>query len=171
MWSKLFWPNYITSRHITSIGLSGDVNGLRDAASRPIDYIALHTELNAPFVVTRRRSSVDVESTLTSVVVARCYQKQADECRLLIWRLTMLDVPCTSSLSPEFGKFQMEVRNFWRYPNVFQNTVQDKSRETRTPKNQLDPRCCFDTIPACDGRTDRHTQTRRHATTAYTALA
>ena len=80
-----------------------------------------------------------------------------DNAIVLLWR---------NFLSPEFGtESQREVPSkFWRYPSFLMTQCGIDGRKPPCQK-QLDSSSGFDTIPACDGRTVRHTMT------AYTALA
>ena len=80
-----------------------------------------------------------------------------DNAIVLLWR---------NFLSPEFGtESQREVPSkFWRYPSFLMTQCGIDGRKPPCQK-QLDSSSGFDTIPACDGRTVRHTMTE------YTALA
>ena len=71
-----------------------------------------------------------------------------------------IDSPWRNFLSPAFGvKFQREVPLFFEMSEFPYKQLRIGQR--KLTKNQLCPSSRFGTMPACDGRTGRETDTRR----------
>jgi len=80
-----------------------------------------------------------------------------------------IDLPWRNFLSPEFGtKFQREVPSFLEILKFPYNTVRDSWKEASMPK-QLDSSARFDTMLACDRRTDEQTDRWTHDDSQYIA--
>ena len=102
------------------------------------------------YTCNKLRTSSHNKSTVVSVV------NELDRRRVL---LTTRSTCRRKILSSEFrAKFQKEVHSFPDVPDFLYNTVYDRWKEALMQKNQFDSSSSFNTIPACDGQTDRQAQ-------------